>query len=300
MKRLLRWLTTPVGWPLTFMGLFLLVAFGLLSADYIASGCNGLQLKSECLKDHSTLAGLLVSIGSLFLAGGIFARQRLDSKQIERALVEEPTNEDEVVKCVIELLNEANRDPQSHLYFMAYWTWFGIDAAFPGRLHEVDQITQSESIVAQLLKARVSQNWKTTIVVMDDVEYLKGFVRELLKYRLNKSGRRWFKPKITDDAVEQLVGRYLADLKHLEDSVDHHGNAGTEIILRKRSDIPSLIFVMDSKSSESRGIYYLGERAVVARNAALGGFIVRRNSTVRILAEQINVMTENCGDDLAA
>lgn len=187
---------------------------------------------------------------------------------------------DRVLESIIKLLEEANLDKNSTVYFMAYWLWFGADKEFEKGL---SKITRHESDFFLKLRGRVAQNKLTTVVVYNDRETITNFVKTLVGYKKATTSE----PVPLDDAsITSLVTAYMEEIEWITAEALKNDN----VTAKFRPEIPAIIFAVEGEASA--GIWYIGETAMLDQKSQLGGFKSRNPAMVGMLIDQVKHFAE--------
>lgn len=182
---------------------------------------------------------------------------------------------DRVLESILKLLDEANQDKSSTVYYMAYWLWFGADKEFE---NGVNNITKHKSDFFLKLRGRVAQNKLTTVVVYNDQEAITDFVKKLVTYK--KATTNTSVP-LDNKAIDTLVDAYMKEIEWITAEAKDNCNVSAKF----RSEIPAIIFAVEGEASA--GIWYIGETAMLEQKSQLGGFISRQPAMVGMLIDQV-------------
>lgn len=203
-----------------------------------------------------------------------------------------------VYSSVIRLIEEANKHPDSHLYMMMYWLWFGIDQnLYEDTDRKLDTLLPNDSKVRELLSDRITKGYETTIVVYDPHECdaeIKDFIKFVLEWQIerkyevrkNKIGEETNRRVIDDNEVNELFKRYEDDFNNLEKRRSETTDTKFQEF-RKRHIIPMLMFAMELPHDVKHGFVYLGEKDALKRRAKTCGFKSDESRFVEVLKEQI-------------
>lgn len=196
------------------------------------------------------------------------------SQRIDDHILGTVTGFESVLAKLEALLNSANGTDHANVYVMAYWLWFGVDEDFPSI--PLANIGPDTSRICCLLRARISGNKQTTLVLYRDRASIRVFVEALFNYKASQGGI-----SVTAAQVDQLVDRYMQEVTWLE----AESKTRTKFKLAFRDEIPAIMFAV--QGDETTGLYYIGETAMLREKAALGGFTSRSPAMVGMLVNQI-------------
>lgn len=245
------------------LGLTASVILGLLSviiAIYIAKGQNKQMASLEYLtKEQKQQIQNLEAL----------------NKNIDEHVLGTLRGFDHVLESILKLLEEANQDKSSTVYFMAYWLWFGADKEFEKGL---DTITKHKSDFFLKLRGRIAQNKLTTVVVYKEKVAITDFVKKLVSYKKSTTSAN---VPLDDNAIDTLVAVYMREIEWITAEAEGNCNVSAKF----RSEIPAIIFAVEGESSA--GIWYIGETAMLEQKSQLGGFMSRQPAMVGMLIDQV-------------
>lgn len=231
------------------------------------------------------VASLFLAICSVGIAIYIAIRQNLQLNQLKEISANIDDNVlgtlkgfEHVLERLEKMLKDADKDPESRVYFMAYWLWFGADEAFPAQ--KISTIDVDTSHISLLLRARIASNRPTTLVIYEDEASISAFIQELFEYKVAKEKHSHM---FSETELEGLIERYMEEVKWIKRECEKHDNIQINFI----KDIPAIMFAKDGHEGMA-GIYYIGETAMLRERTELGGFSSKSTITVKMLIAQIN------------
>lgn len=196
------------------------------------------------------------------------------SQRIDEHVLGTITGFESVMAKLEHLLKSANYGDHAKVYVMAYWLWFGVDAAFPTT--PLDKIKGNASSIYRELCARISGDRTITLVLYQNRKAIHDFVSALFNFKA-QSGTT-----VDPVQIDALVDRYMEQIEWLKKEALSRSSTFT---LKFRDEIPAIMFAVES--DESTGLYYIGETAMLREKAALGGFTSRSPAMVGMLVNQI-------------
>lgn len=240
----------------------------------------------QYIYNESGIIGLLVTVvlGLLSVGIAISIARKQDkqmaslealNKNIDEHVLGTLRGFDRVLESVLKLLEEANQDKNSTVYFMAYWLWFGADSGFE---NDLSTITRHKSDFFLKLRGRVAQNKLTTVVVYNDQEHITDFVKKLVTYKKATTNET---VQLDNSAIEAIVVAYMKEIEWITEEA----RANCNVSAKFRSEIPAIIFAVEGEASA--GIWYIGETAMLEQKSQLGGFISRQPAMVGMLIDQV-------------
>lgn len=228
-----------------------------------------------------SFASLAVGLCAIVIAIFIFVRQRRDGKLLENRIFGTLPSVEAVEQKMVELLELAERSPDSTVSLMVYWAWFGADQQFPAI--DVANLNAGHSRVAPLLHSRFAKNLETKLVMFDEGDRLAEFVCAVLNYQGKKKSLT-----LSEADVSALLARYERNvstlMQHQEQRKENSQLIRAEALRVK--EVPNLLFAMRGGGVEA-GIIYLGEISTLEENAPTGGFYTEDPRMVDILKQQI-------------
>jgi hypothetical protein len=270
---------------LRLIGLVVLVGLDIFAVYIFVVNWNVLEVIYEKIYKESGIVGVGVGFSSVLITlyitwGQTKQMERLETlnKNIDDHVLGTLVGFDRVLAAILKLLDEANQDKSSTVYFMAYWLWFGADKKFNKKLSKIER---HDSDFYLKFSARIVENKPTTYVVYSDPETIKTFVTKLVKYT-KKIPRETQLNTEDDNQISQLVQTYKKELDLINELTK---GDRSNVLAKFQSEIPVIIFAVDGEVPA--GIWYIGETPILDLKSKLGGFMSRQPAMVEMLIDQV-------------